>query len=79
MGVVEQCISRETLVDVPIKFEQVQQLNVHVWQQRVAYSYSGLGRFGNGLPDVGFLAVRAEYVVIAIKWEEGGELHPAVA
>lgn len=53
--------------------------SIHVRQQRVPNLHSPLGRFSNGSPDVSLLRVGRERVVVAVKWEESRDLHPAVA
>lgn len=53
--------------------------SIHVRQQRVPNLHSPLGRFSNGRPDISLLRVGGERVVVAVKWEESRDLHPAVA
>ena len=43
-----------------------------------ANSHRGLCGVDNAGPDIGFLAVGAEGVMVAVEGEKSGELHPAV-
>lgn len=52
---------------------------VHVRQKAIANVHGRSRRFRNAGPDVSFLRESGEGVVVAVKGEEGAELHPAVA
>lgn len=52
---------------------------VHVWKKLVADVHCGFTGVDNGRPDICFLRVGGESIVIPIEGEEGRELHPAVA
>lgn len=52
---------------------------IHVRQQRVPDLHRPLGSLSHGSPDISFLRVGGEGVMVAVEREESRDLHPAVA